>query len=75
MPLPVKTGTATLAAGTVSVVDANITANSIIRVTPKTIGGVLGIPFISGKAAGAGFTIASSSGSDASVIYYEILAY
>jgi hypothetical protein len=39
------------------------------------VSGTPGIFFVSGKAAGAGFTLTSSSGADTSTIYYEILAY
>jgi hypothetical protein len=72
---PIKTGTATLVAGTVTVANTSITTSSIIRVTNKTTGGTIGIPFVSAKAAATSFTITSSSNTDTSVVYYEILAY
>lgn len=68
----VAVGTATLSAGSVTVSNANVTANSIIRVWNKTIGGTPGAYSISAKTAGTSFTIASSSGSDTSVVQWEV---
>jgi polygalacturonase len=70
-----KTGTATLAAGTITVADTSITANSVIRVANKTIGGTPGSLYVSAKTAGTSFTISSTSGSDTSVVQYDILSY
>jgi hypothetical protein len=71
----VKIGTATLVAGTVVVADTRITANSIIRVVSKTLGGTAGALFISAKSVGTSFTILSTSNTDTSVVRYEVLAY
>ncbi|HEY6022290.1 MAG TPA: hypothetical protein VIY48_21265 [Candidatus Paceibacterota bacterium] len=72
---PVVTGVATLAAGTVVVADTNITANSVIRVANKTIGGTPGAPYISARTPGTSFAITSTSGTDTSVIQYDIISY
>lgn len=71
----VKNGTATLVAGTVTVSDTAITANSVIRLTNKTAGGTVGAPYISARTVGTGFTITSTNASDTSVIQYDILSY
>jgi len=70
-----KTGTATLAAGTVTVADTAITANSVIRLATRTPGGTQGSPYISALTAGTGFTITSTSNTDTSVIEYEVVRY
>jgi hypothetical protein len=70
-----KTGTATLAAGTITVADTSITANSVIRVANKTIGGTPGSLYVSAKTAGTSFAITSTSGTDTSVVQYDILSY
>lgn len=68
----VRTGTATLVAGTKTVTDTNITANSIILLTVMTAGGTQG--FLSyTRSAGASFTINSTSGTETSVIGYVIV--
>jgi hypothetical protein len=72
---PVLTGTATLAGGTIAVVNANVTANSIVRVSNKTDGGTPGALYISARSAGTSFTIKSTSGTDTSVVYWEVLAW
>ncbi len=70
-----NSGTAVLVGGTKAVTDANITANSVIRLSYKTIGGTPGAVYVSAKTAGTSFTITSTSGTDTSTIYYEILTY
>jgi hypothetical protein len=70
----IETGTATLAAGTVTVSNSRITASSIIRYWRTTAGGTLGELAIS-LSAGSGFTITSNSGTDTSGIRYEIVSY
>jgi hypothetical protein len=69
------TGTATLAAGTVTVADASITANSVIRLAQKTAGGTPGALFISAKVATTSFTITSTNASDTSIVQYDVIAY
>lgn len=70
-----RTSTATLVAGTVTVSDTAITANSIIRLSNRTIGGTPGAFYVSSRVAGTSFTITSTSGTDTSVVYYEIVSY
>jgi hypothetical protein len=64
-------GNATLVAGTVTVTNANVTADSVIKINYKTAGGTQGFLTYS-VSAGVSFTINSSSGSDTSVVSYEI---
>jgi len=71
----VKTATATLAAGTVTVADAAITANSVIRVAQKTSGGTPGALFISAKVTATSFTITSTNAADTSVVQYDVVTY
>lgn len=72
----VASGTAVLVAGTKAVTGiAAATANTIVRLAHKTLGGTPGALFISAKAAGTGFTITSTNAADTSTVYYEIVAY
>lgn len=71
----VKTGTAVLVAGTVTVADALITANSVIRVASKTAGGTPGALFVSAKVAATSFTITSTNAADTSTVQYDIVSY
>ena len=64
-------GTATLVAGTVTIADVLITANSNIQVTRSTAGGTTGHYQIT-RNVGQDFTITSSSGTDTSVVSYLI---
>lgn len=72
----VKASTGTFAANgasTVTVADANVTANSAIIFTLKTVGGTVGaIPAIKTITAGTGFTLAGTA-SDTSTYNYVIL--
>lgn len=65
-------GQATLVAGTVTVANTAITANSRIFVTVSTTGGTRGHLSVT-KSAGVSFTITSSSGTDTSVVDYHII--
>lgn len=69
-----KTGTFTCNGATpVSVTNANVTANSIIIPTLKTVGGTVGaIPAVKTITPGTGFTIAGTA-SDTSVYNYVLL--
>ena len=69
-----RTGTATLAAGTVTVTDANITTASVIRLNRQAAGGTLGQLSVA-LTAGTSFTINSSSGTETSTVYYEVVSY
>lgn len=67
-------GTVTLTGATpVSVTNTNVTANSIIDFTLKTVGGTVGAyPTIKTITAGTGFTVAGSA-SDTSTYNYRII--
>ncbi len=67
-----KQGTAVLVAGTVTVADTSVTANSRIFLTSNLDGGAPGFVRVSARVAGTSFTITSSSGTDTSTIAYEI---
>lgn len=67
-------GNATLASGTKAVADTLITATSKIRLTNMGVSGTAGVLSVALNA-GVGFTINSTSGSDASSIYYEVVRY
>lgn len=68
-----KQGIATLVAGTVTVANTSVTANSRIFLTGQSDnGGTPGSLRISARVAGTSFTITSSSGADTSVVAYEI---
>lgn len=67
-----KQGVATLAAGTVTVADTAVTANSRIFLCCQTPGGTPGWLQVSARVAGTSFTILSSSSLDTSVVAYEI---
>lgn len=65
-------GNATLVAGTVTVTNANVGADSIIMLTRKTAGGTLGnLTYTISN--GTSFTINSDSSSDTSVVSYHII--
>lgn len=68
-------GFVTLAAGTATVANTSITANSIIRLFNYAVAGTPGALYIASKTAGTGFTIASTSGTDTSSVRYEITLY
>lgn len=67
-----KQGTATLVAGTVVVSNTSVTANSRIFLTTQSVGGTAGFLVVSARVAGTSFTILSSSGTDTSVVAYQI---
>jgi hypothetical protein len=73
--LVAKTGTAVLVAGTVTIADAAITANSIIRLSSKTLGGTPGALFVSAKTAATNFVVTSTNAADTSTVQYDIVAY
>lgn len=73
--IPAATGTAVLVAGTKVVTDPKITANSVIRLSNKTLGGTPGAVYVSAKTASTSFAITSTSNTDTSTVYYEILSY
>lgn len=65
-------GTATLVAGTVTVNTTRVTANSRIQLTAQTSGGGPGALRVSARTAGTSFTITSTSGTDTSLVAWEI---
>lgn len=67
-----RAGNATLVAGTVTVTNTTVTANTIVYLTRKTAGGTIGNLSYT-LSAGASFTINSDSASDTSVISYILI--
>lgn len=67
-----KQGTAVLVAGTVTVANTSVTANSRILLTTQTPGGTAGFLVVSARTAGTSFTILSSNAADTSTVAYEI---
>jgi hypothetical protein len=66
-------GIATLVAGTVTISNTSITANSRILLTVQDVNaGTPGFLSIANKTAGVGFDILSSNNADTSIVYYEI---
>lgn len=66
-----RMGVATLAAGTVTVANTSVTANTRVATFRQTAGGTLG-HLSATKVAGTSFTITSSSGSDTSVVAWVL---
>lgn len=66
-------GVATLVAGTVTVNNTRVTANSRFFLTVNTPGGTVGSPRISAKSAGVSFTITSSQGADTSTVAWLLV--
>jgi hypothetical protein len=67
-----KQGTAVLVRGTVTMADTAATATSRIFLTSQADGGTPGFLRVSARTPGTSFTITSSSGTDTSVVAYEI---
>lgn len=67
-----KQGTAVLVAGTVTVANTSVTANSRIFLTAQALGGTQGILAVTARVAGTSFTITSSNAADTSTVAYEI---
>lgn len=67
-----RTGNTTLVAGTKTIANASVTANTIVLLSRKTIGGTAGNLTYTLNA-GVGFTVNSSSGADTSVVSYHLL--
>lgn len=65
-------GTYTAAAGAATVANANVTANSIILITLKTVGGTVAAQLIATITPGTGFTT-TGGGSDTSTYNYLII--
>ena len=69
---PDKSGLVTLVTGFKVVANKYITANSMIRLTCQTSSGTQGSLSVSLNP-GVGFTITSTSGTDVSTVFYEIV--
>lgn len=69
-----KQGLATLAAGTVTVADTSVTANSRIQLTAQTLAGVATPQAlaVTARTPGTSFTITSASASDTSTVAWEM---
>jgi selenophosphate synthase len=67
-------GIATLTAGSVSVTASSVTAGSVVLVSRMSPAGTLGHLSVPALSAGSGFTIASSSGTDASTVGWLVLS-
>lgn len=65
-------GIATLSAGTITVANTSITANSRILITAQETGILTGILRVSARTAGTSFTISSSVLTDTATVAYEI---
>jgi hypothetical protein len=67
-----KQGTAVLVAGTVTVANTSVTANSRILLTSQVDGGTPGFLRVSARVAATSFTITSSNVADTSTAAFEI---
>lgn len=67
-----KQGTAALVAGTVTVANTSVTANSRILLTSQIDGGTPGFLRVSARVVGTSFTITSSSATDTSTVAFQI---
>lgn len=66
-------GVATLVGGTVAIANTAITVNSVVLTSRQATGGALGHLSIA-NTAGTGFAINSSSGSDTSKVYWQVIS-
>jgi hypothetical protein len=66
-------GVATLSGGTVTVANTAVTANTAIFLGRRSVGGTAGALFVSAITAGTSFVITSTSGTDTSVVAYQIV--
>lgn len=68
-----RAGNATLAAGTVTITNTSVTANTIVMATRKTSGGTVGMSINYTLSAGASFTLTSDNMLDTSVYSYWLI--
>jgi hypothetical protein len=68
-----RMGQATLTAGTVTVSNTSVTANTRIFLSHAITSGTLGHLHISARSAGVSFTITSSSGTDTSTVNWLLI--
>lgn len=59
-----RSGTSALSLGTVTVSAPAVTAASLVFLTPQSGTTPLGLPWVSGKTAGTGFTVSSLAATD-----------
>ena len=67
-----QNGGVVLAAGTNTVANTSVTANSRIFVTSQATGGTVGGENVSARTAGTSFTITSTNAADTSTVAYEM---
>jgi hypothetical protein len=65
-------GTATLAAGTVTVSDTRVTANAQISLSTNTVGGTPGALYVSAKTVNTSFVITSTNAGDTSTVNWTM---
>lgn len=70
---PTAKGLATLVGGTATVLTALVTANSLIFLAHQTLGGALGLLYISARTAGVSFVITSLNALDTSTVAWMLL--
>jgi hypothetical protein len=68
-----RAGTATLVGGTVTVSNTTITANTMVKAFSQVDGGTPGYLRCTTKTVGTSFVITSSSASDTSTVYWELI--
>lgn len=68
-----RMGTATLVAGSVSISNTSITANTRIFVTTQLPGGTVGHVYVNARSTGISFGIASTSSTDTSVVAWLLV--
>jgi hypothetical protein len=71
--LAVSRGTATLVAGTATVAAPQVTASSVIQVTPQPGTAPLALPWVSAKTPGTGFVVTSLNVADVAVVGWEVV--
>ena len=69
----VSRGTATLAAGTVTVAAPQVTASSVILLTPQPGTAPLALPWVSARTPGTGFTVTSLNVADTATVGWEVI--
>lgn len=67
-----RMGRATLVAGTVTIANTSITANTEVVAFIQTPGGTPGAVYCSARVVGTSFTLTSTSGADTSVVAYVL---
>lgn len=68
-----RMGTATLSAGTITIANTSVTANTRVFPGMKTPAGTVGALYVSAVTPGTGFTIKSTSSTDTSLIAYLLM--